>query len=147
MKTRILNFIQGFSLKFEDRKRHFSSKFDQKLTSPWKGPFGTFAKPFVLWDLGDDSGLQAILTLFKTFFIFFHIFFFVVDTNVSLAQVKRTILKIDNFFLFFFVAVLISKCILFPQEKSHLLKKWSFFVQASMVNSNGKPYLRIKIRL
>ena len=64
MKTRILNFIQGFSSKFEDRKRHFSLNFDQKLTSPRKGQFGTFAKPFVLWDLGDDSGLQATLTLF-----------------------------------------------------------------------------------
>ena len=76
MKTRILNFIQGFSSKNEDRKRHFSLNFDQKLASPWKGPLGTFAKPFVLWDLGDDSGLQAILTPFSTFFIFFFIFLF-----------------------------------------------------------------------
>ena len=67
LKTRILNFIQVFSSKFEDRKRHFSSNFDQKLTSPREGPFGTFAKPFVLWDLGDDSGFLAFLTLFSTF--------------------------------------------------------------------------------
>ena len=37
-------------------KNYRISNFDQKLTSPWKGPFGTFAKPFVLWGLGDDCG-------------------------------------------------------------------------------------------
>ena len=47
----------------------------------------------------------------------------------------------------FFVATIISKYILFPWEKWHLLKKCLFFIQASMVNFNGKPYLRIKIRL
>ena len=71
IKTRILNFIRVFSSKFEDRKRHFSSNFDQKLTSPRKGPFGTFAKPFVLWDLGDGSGPYAP---HDTFFDFFYLF-------------------------------------------------------------------------
>ena len=90
MKTRILNFIQGFSSKFEDRKRHFSSNFDQKLTSPRKGPFGTFAKPFVLWDLGDDSGLQAILTLFKTFLIFFSFFCFLRRRHKCVPRLGKT---------------------------------------------------------
>ena len=90
MKTRILNFIQAFSSKFEDRKRHFSSNFDQKLTSPWKGPFGTFAKPFVLWDLGDDSGLQAILTLFSTFFIFFSFFCFLRRRHKCVPRLGKT---------------------------------------------------------
>ena len=66
---------------------------------------------------------------------------------MSLAQVKRTTSKHMLRRCFFFAAVFISKCILFPQEKWHLLKKCLFFIQASMVNFNGKPYLRIKIRL
>ena len=90
MKTRILNFIQVFSSKFEDRKRHFSSNFDQKLTSPWKGQFGTFAKPFVLWDLGDDSGLQAILTRFFIFFHFFPFFFFLRRRHKCVPRLGKT---------------------------------------------------------
>ena len=76
IKTRILNFILVFSSFFADRKRYFWLNFDQKLTSPRKGPFRTFAKPFVLWHLGDDSGLYGPLTQFVTFFVFFCLFLF-----------------------------------------------------------------------
>ena len=76
LKTRILKILQGFSLFFEDRKRHFWSIFDQKLTSHRKGPFRTFSKPFVLWDLGDDSGFYAPLTPFFICFDFFYLFLF-----------------------------------------------------------------------
>ena len=66
---------------------------------------------------------------------------------MSLAQVKRTTSKAYASTLFFFRCGYHLKMYIISLGKMTSVEKCLIFIQASMVNSNGKPYLRIKIRL
>ena len=89
-KSIILKNRQVSSSKFEERKCNFWSKFDKKLSSSRKGPFGTLAKCFVLYHFGDESGFYALLTLFFTFSIFFYFFLFLCRRQKSVPRLRKT---------------------------------------------------------
>ena len=74
LKSRIIKILRVFLSFLEERKRLFGSIFDSKLTSPRKGPFGTLAKCFVYYHLGDHSGPKAPFLDFTPFLVPFGFF-------------------------------------------------------------------------